>query len=151
MGRGQGRRHRGAGGRDDRGAAAVEFALVAMPLLLILFGIIQYGFLFYQIQGSAAASKEAARWASQGIRDCDTWLASAYRRASDYGVGDSPGRRIVATYDTADTGRAIVTVTVTFTPVALAPLVPVPDSVVRSTTTDVESFLQDGVSTTCGP
>lgn len=151
MGRGQGRRHRGAVGQDDRGAAAVEFALVAMPLLLILFGIIQYGFLFYQIQGAAAASKDAAHWAAEGIRDCDTWKESAYGRAQVYGVGPSLQRQIVATYDVTETGRAVVTVSVRFTPVALAPLVPVPDTVERTTTTDVESFLQDGVSTTCGP
>jgi Flp pilus assembly protein TadG len=149
MGRGQVRRHRGS--RGDRGAAAVEFALVALPLFLILFGIIQYGFLFYQVQGAAAASKDAAKWAAQGIEDCSTWLASSYQRAQNYGVGRNLGPQIRADYEVTTTGRSTVTVSVTFTPVALAPLVPVPASVVRTTTTDVETFLADGVSTTCGP
>ena len=150
MGRGQVRRDRGSGG-GDRGAAAVEFALVAMPLFLILFGIIQYGFLFYQIQGAAAASKDIAGWAAEGFTNCDTFVAGAYQKADDFGVGRELDPSIVTAFDTTSTGRPTVTVTVTFTPVALAPLVPVPDSVVRSTTTDVQSFLQDGVTTTCGP
>lgn len=150
MGRGHARRDRGSSG-DDRGAAAVEFALVALPLFLILFGIIQYGFLFYQIQGAAAASKDVAHWAAEGFEDCSTFKTRAYKRADVYGIDADLQPAIVTAFGTTDTGRPIVTVTVTFTPVSLAPLVPVPDSIVRTTTTDVESFLQDGVSTTCGP
>ena len=150
MGRGQVRRDRGSGG-GDRGAAAVEFALVAMPLFLILFGIIQYGFLFYQIQGAAAASKDIAGWAARGVADCGLLKADAYRRAEVYGVTSNLRPQIVTAFDVTADGRSVVTVTVTFTPAPLAPLVPVPDTVVRTTTTDVESFLQDGVDTTCGP
>lgn len=47
--------------RDDRGAAAVEFALVSVLLFTLLFGIIQYGFLFFQYQAAAATVHDAAR------------------------------------------------------------------------------------------
>lgn len=51
--------------RDD-GAAAVEFALVVIPLLLIVFGLIQFGLYFFQYQGTAAAAREGARQAAVG-------------------------------------------------------------------------------------
>lgn len=52
--------------RDARGAAAVEFAFVMVPLLMILFGIIQYAFYFWSMQGGADASRQAARLAAVG-------------------------------------------------------------------------------------
>jgi Flp pilus assembly protein TadG len=53
--------------QDDRGAAAVEFALVSVLLFTLLFGIIQYGFLFFQYQAAAATAHEAARLAAVGL------------------------------------------------------------------------------------
>jgi hypothetical protein len=52
--------------RDDRGAAAVEFALVSVLLFTLLFGIIQYGFLFFQYQAAAATAHDAARTLAAG-------------------------------------------------------------------------------------
>ena len=54
--------------RDDRGATAVEFALVMLPLIYLLFGIIQYGFYFYAMQTGNAAVSTAVRRLSVG--DC---------------------------------------------------------------------------------
>jgi len=48
----------------DEGASAVEFALVSMVLVLILVGIIQFGYLFYQWVEITHAAREGARWAS---------------------------------------------------------------------------------------
>lgn len=50
----------------ERGASAVEFALVLVPLLAILFGIIQYGFVFARAQGVEGAARQAARLAAVG-------------------------------------------------------------------------------------
>src|SRR6476469_231434 len=47
--------------RDQRGAAALEFALVLPILLLLLFGAIQYGLYFWALQGGADAARYAAR------------------------------------------------------------------------------------------
>jgi Flp pilus assembly protein TadG len=44
----------------------VEFALIAPLLLLLVFGLIQYGFYFWAMQGGSAAAREAARKASVG-------------------------------------------------------------------------------------
>lgn len=53
---------------DQRGAAAVEFALVAPMVLLLLFGVIGYGFLltFRQAisQGAAEGARSAAVWSA---------------------------------------------------------------------------------------
>jgi Flp pilus assembly protein TadG len=52
------------GTRSDQGAAAVEFALVLPVLVLMLFGIIQFGLIFNQWQQLEHATREGARWAS---------------------------------------------------------------------------------------
>jgi Flp pilus assembly protein TadG len=51
----------------ERGQALVEFALVAMPLFLVLFGIIQLGILFGSQQGLINAVRDEARYASTVI------------------------------------------------------------------------------------
>jgi Flp pilus assembly protein TadG len=47
--------------RDSEGAAAVEFALVAPILFLVLFGILQYGLYFFDAHGTRTGVREAAR------------------------------------------------------------------------------------------
>jgi Flp pilus assembly protein TadG len=50
--------------RDERGASAVEFAIIASLLLLILFGTITFGIAFNRIQGLQSAAREGARLGS---------------------------------------------------------------------------------------
>jgi Flp pilus assembly protein TadG len=52
--------------RDDGGASAVEFALVMPFLLLLIFGLVQYGLWFWAIQGGADIARGAARLAATG-------------------------------------------------------------------------------------
>jgi Flp pilus assembly protein TadG len=47
--------------KREEGAAAVEFALVLPLLMLILFGIIEFGFAFYNKEVITNASREGAR------------------------------------------------------------------------------------------
>jgi len=47
--------------QNESGAAAVEFALVLPILVMLLFGIIQFGTAFNQKQGLHAAAREGAR------------------------------------------------------------------------------------------
>lgn len=61
-------RHARDRARGERGASAVEFALVTVPLLLIVFGIIQYGMYFYAAQTGTSVTREALRRVSVG--DC---------------------------------------------------------------------------------
>ena len=46
---------------DERGAAVVEFALVAPVLIMIMMGVVQLGLLLHQQQGLHAAAREGAR------------------------------------------------------------------------------------------
>ena len=45
----------------ERGQALVEFAVVLMPLILVLVGIIQFGFLFSAYVGVSNSAREAGR------------------------------------------------------------------------------------------
>jgi Flp pilus assembly protein TadG len=49
---------------DQRGASAVEFAVIASLLLLILFGTITFGIVFNRYQGLQSAAREGARLGS---------------------------------------------------------------------------------------
>lgn len=51
-------------GRGERGAGLAEFALVLPVLLMILFGIIEFGLAFSRSQAVEAAAREGGRLAS---------------------------------------------------------------------------------------
>lgn len=57
---------------QERGASAVEFAIIASLLLLILFGTIQFGIAFNRYQGVQASSREGARLGSLPNTDVPT-------------------------------------------------------------------------------
>jgi Flp pilus assembly protein TadG len=50
--------------REERGAAAVEFALILPILVLLVFGIVEFSLAFNRQQGLHAAAREGARIAS---------------------------------------------------------------------------------------
>jgi len=74
--------------QHDRGAAAVEFAIVSVLLLTLLFGIIQYGYYFFQLNATTAAAREAGRLAAVGVEDCPSYLSEAKARASGLNSAD---------------------------------------------------------------
>lgn len=51
---------------EEKGAAAVEFALLLPLLTLFVFGIIVFGMIFNSYLGITHAAKEGARWAALG-------------------------------------------------------------------------------------
>jgi Flp pilus assembly protein TadG len=57
-------RLKGSALKEQNGAAAVEFAIVASIFFMLVFGIIDFGFGFHTWNGSAHAAREGARVAS---------------------------------------------------------------------------------------
>lgn len=55
--------------RTQDGAAAVEFAIVAGLLFMLIFGMIEYGFAFFEMQTLRGAAREGARVAAVGGDD----------------------------------------------------------------------------------
>jgi Flp pilus assembly protein TadG len=85
-------RHRRGHAADD-GAAAVEFALVVPFLLLVVFGIINFGFLFSQQLTLNNGVREGARRAvvndPSAPRTCDGIIASIKNQLSGLGLNAS--------------------------------------------------------------
>jgi Flp pilus assembly protein TadG len=55
--------------KAERGAAAVEFALIAPLLFMLIFGIIQFGLAWSQKEVFIQAAREGARYAAVGCED----------------------------------------------------------------------------------
>lgn len=49
---------------DDRGAEAVEFALISIPLLTVVYSVIAFGILLFQQISVTQSAREAARTAA---------------------------------------------------------------------------------------
>ena len=112
--------HRRCRRRGDTGAAAVEFALVSVLLLTLLFGIVQYGFYLYQSQSATSSAREGARLAAVGITACSQFKSDLDSRTTgvnlkNYRVSYSPGATVGSS----------VTVTVIYAPTTFGfPFVP---------------------------
>jgi len=109
--------------RNQRGAAAVEFALVLPIFIALVFGIIQYGFYFWTAETANSAAREAARRVVVG--DCwDTTKMTNYVRTQ------SP--RMTAATRTATTNGVGSNVTVSVTANAtIINFFPMPNTVTR--------------------
>jgi Flp pilus assembly protein TadG len=58
--------------RGDRGAEAVEFALISIPLLLLIAGIVQFGFAYHAQVTVTQAARAGARLAAICGSTCPT-------------------------------------------------------------------------------
>ena len=47
--------------RREDGAAAVEFALIVGVLVMLIFGMLQFGLTFFELQNLRASAREGAR------------------------------------------------------------------------------------------
>jgi len=89
--------HGGCRRRSQRGAAAIEFALVLPILVIIVFGIIAFGIGFTQKQTLSSAVRDGARFGSVGIyvaaagtpRTCGDVIAKTRQNASTIGMTGS--------------------------------------------------------------
>jgi Flp pilus assembly protein TadG len=97
----------------DSGAAAVEFALVAGLLVALLFGIMQFGYTFFEYNEVVTAAREGARSASLGKSDADV-----RQRAVNASPGLAPASMTVTIVKSSDSAR----VTVSYPRTELVPL-----------------------------
>lgn len=76
---------------EQRGAAAVEFALLVPLLLLVAFGSIQYGLYFWAMQGGSDITRDAARLSAVGAAaDCASFSRSVTDQVESFnGHGES--------------------------------------------------------------
>jgi Flp pilus assembly protein TadG len=87
---------------DERGAAAVEFGLIAILLFTLLFGIIQFSIWFWAWQAGAQAAREAARYAAV-MPKCTTLI-------QDKGANSLSGVPVAGTPSVTVTAPATVAV-----------------------------------------
>jgi len=92
---------------EDRGAAAVEFALVLTPLLVVVFGILQYGWYFNSLQSGTSAAADAARRLSVGDCQSLTQLTSMVESRLGAASAGEPVA-VTVTYTAADAARTVL-------------------------------------------
>jgi Flp pilus assembly protein TadG len=121
--------------RGERGASAVEFALVAPLLFALLFGILQYGYQYWALETASATAREAARRYVVGTETACTQL-----EARSHADTAALGPVTVTVSPTAPRVGDVVTVTVSFQSLDMH-LFPVPDDgwISQSASARVES------------
>jgi len=94
--------------RAERGASAVEFALIAMPILVLLFGMVQYGLYFWAMQGGSDIARSAARSASVGDpADCAAFREAIRGEVNDL-TGSGATAQITRTYVRQKAGEVTI-------------------------------------------
>lgn len=86
--------------RQQEGVAAVEFALIAVLLLMLLFGIIEFGRLFFVINSVQEVTRRAAReQVVRWINQTDAVQRIAVLRPGSSGVVNFPGAGDITNVD----------------------------------------------------
>jgi Flp pilus assembly protein TadG len=81
--------------RSEDGAAAVEFALIVGVLVMLIFGMLQFGVAFFQLQNLRAATREGARIGAVGATE--TEIRQRVQQASYDAIPASSGAMSVTT------------------------------------------------------
>lgn len=87
--------------RDTRGAAAVEFALLAVPFLTIVFAVLEVAFMFFIDSTLDSALQRAARHVRTGTAAANNWTLATFKKdvcnEMVYAFGCTNNLRIVTT------------------------------------------------------
>lgn len=98
---------------ETRGAAALEFALVAPALILFIIGIAQFGVMFMANNGLRNAVGEGARYATIYPRPTNAQIS---QRVTDGRFGLNPARITGPTYTSGvSAGTEYVDITMSYT------------------------------------
>ena len=104
--------------KEERGASAVEFAIIGSLLLLILFGTITFGILFNRYQGLQSAAREGARVGALSATT-RTQILSRVRESVSVIAGSSIAATCPANLNTLSTESGCVKVSVKSAPAAV--------------------------------
>lgn len=136
------------GDRFRSGSAAVEFAFVAPILIVLLLGILAFGFQFAANIAATQAASEGARAAAAGLTSAERQMlasSAAIAVLTSYGGLAAPPRGSVPT-PVVNTETVTVTVTIDLTGYGIRalPLVssmlPMPTTATATVTTRIGSF-----------
>jgi Flp pilus assembly protein TadG len=111
--------------QNERGAAAVEFALLLPVLLTILYGIIEFGMIMYGREVVTNASREGARAGIIQVSPKPT-SGEITTIATNYltGTGINPSQVTIAVTGAGGASPAMLTVTATYNYPWLVPYIP---------------------------
>jgi Flp pilus assembly protein TadG len=129
---------------QERGAAAVEFALVGIIMVTLIALTIQFAVLFWGYQAASSAAREAARFGA--VEPCDNSAIAARgdERVDEVApVGGSSGFTTVTSVTPTLVGDEL-TVQVTFTTPDIVPLPGTWPSITKTATTRVENIPAGG-------
>lgn len=87
--------------RRMRGVAAVEFALVAIPMALLLSGIVDFGYAFFQYNTLVKSTRDAVRLLSTYSPTSSDYPLSAAKCYAVYGNGSCTGSPLAPGLTTA--------------------------------------------------
>lgn len=107
-------RKRGIRRKDDRGAAAVEFALVLIPLMLIIVSMINFGQAFFTQISLDHAAREGVRVAALGGTDYASVATTAANGVTGLGTVTSSAACVTGDASTTKTVTVTVPDTLTF-------------------------------------
>lgn len=108
--------------RNDLGTASVEMAIISLLLLIMTFGGMEWGWLFYRMQEISNVSREAARTAAVPSSTNTTVTDRVSTLMTGYGMGSSSYTLTIVPADisTAPTQTPIrVTISVPYANVGL--------------------------------
>lgn len=111
--------------RDDRGAAAVEFAIIAPLLFVLVFGIIDFGRALFTLNNLTSAVREGARFAA--VRENPAGDAALIQqRVNDFlSTANIGGTVPTATVTVNSVGGLAESITVSIDNYTFVPLTPI--------------------------
>ena len=117
--------------RDRRGAAMVEFALIAPVLVLLLFALMEYGWMFFRVSQVNGAARHGVRAAVRPDATTTEVNNAVDLIMNQAGFASSAYTVQIGSLNAAIGGNVSVTVTLPYSKVALThfPLLPTPTQI----------------------
>lgn len=100
--------------RNERGVAALEFAIVSQLLLLLLYGMLMYGFVFALDHNITQAAAEGARAAISQTSNIETYAINAAKSHLNFGQDSTSTVTATIANCASDATVQCITVTITY-------------------------------------